>query len=583
MNVERSGVVFSILSSIFFLIVLLNPLSAFGTDVSEAISEDVTWAKADSPFVVTADIVVAESATLTIEPGVKVSFDEGKKLEVAGTLVAQGTVDDQIFFTSSKDVPSAGDWTGISFIDSSADAQFEGENYQSGSTIEYCVVEFAEKGISVNSASPYIFRNLIRKNFLGLDFMSNAASIVKGNEIYSNTGAGVDHTGGMNIIIASPTIKLNTFKNNGGSKAGAITYFGTGELMIDDCHFKDNQSTGGGTITLLDGSLNISGSNFINNTGYAIYNKSQEDSIAKGCYWGTQEAALIGEMIYDSNDDSQYGTVDFSESLSAENTVAGSNFDFKGTLQIKVQNIFTSDPIQGATITSTAFQTSETTDVNGDFDINVTSGTISLIISADEYSTSDPISVVIESGETKSIIINLVPLNVQISGIIRDGLTKGELSGVSVVMDNLEPVVTETNGTFAFENITPEEDQTLTVSHADYVQVKIDLNAVSDKTMTYDIYLTPISKIYDPINLSSGWNFISLNNFKAITVLSAFGDDLIKIASVWIWSGNTWKVYLPQESDNGEAYAAAKGFDFLDEIPKNSGIWVNVSESFTLD
>jgi predicted outer membrane repeat protein len=582
MSLERNGGVFFILSSIFFLIVLLNPLSASGTDVSEAIYEDVTWAKADSPFVVTADIVVEESATLTIEPGVTVTFNEGKKLEVAGTLVAQGTVDEQIYFTSSQDDPAAGDWKGIFFIDSSVDAQFEDNNYQSGSIIEYCVVEFAEKGISVDSASPYIFRNFIRKNILGLQFTSNAASIVEDNEIYSNSGTGEAHTGGMNILAASPIIKLNTFKNNSGKKAGAITYFGGGALMIDDCLFKDNQSTGGGAITCLDGSLKISGSNFINNTGYAIYNKSQEDSIATGCYWGTQEDSAIAEMIYDGNDDLQYGTVDFSESLAAENTEAGSNLGFKGTLQIKVQNIFTSDPIQGATLTSTAFQTSETTDVNGDFTISITPGTVSLIISADGYSTSDPVSVVIESGETNSIVINLVPLNVQISGIIRDGLTKVELSDASVDLDNFETVVTGADGTFAFESVSPEDNQTLIVSHADYVQVMTTLNAVSDQTMTYDIYLTPVSKIYNTLNLSSGWNLVSLNNFKDMKISSVFGDDLTKINSMWTWSDSSWKVYLPQEDDNGDAYAESKGFDILDDIPKNSGIWINANESFTL-
>jgi hypothetical protein len=582
MSLERNGGVFSTLSTIFFLIVLLNPLSAFGTDVSEAIYEDITWAKADSPFVVTADIVVDESATLTIEPGVKVTFNEGKKLEVAGTLVAQGTVDNQIHFTSSQDVPAAGDWKGILFINSSVDAQFEGENYQSGSIIEYCVVEFAEKGITVDNASPYIFRNFIRNNILGLEFTSNAASTVEDNEIYSNTGAGGDQTGGMTILAASPIIKSNTFKNNSGSKAGAIKYYGDDALMIEDCVFKDNQSTGGGAITCLEGSLNISGSNFINNTGYAIFNKSLEDSIATGCYWGTQEGSAIAEMIYDFYDDLQYGAVDVSEPLAAENTDAGSSFEFEGILEITVQNIFTSDPIQGATLTSTAFQTSETTDINGDLNMSIQPGTISLIISADGYTTTDPVSVVIASGETKPIVIKLVPLNVQISGIIRDGLTKLELSDVSVALDNFDPVVTGADGTFAFESVSPEEDQTLIVSHDDYVQVVTTLNALSDQTMTYDIYLTPLSKIYNLLNLSSGWNLVSLNNFKASNISSVFGEDLAKISSVWAWSDSNWKVYLPQEDDNGDAYAESKGFDILDEIPKNSGIWVNANESFTL-
>jgi hypothetical protein len=61
------------------------------------------------------DLVVSPKGTLTLEKGVTLRFRAGKELSVAGTLLAKGTADAPVTFTSAASAPAAGDWNGILF------------------------------------------------------------------------------------------------------------------------------------------------------------------------------------------------------------------------------------------------------------------------------------------------------------------------------------------------------------------------------------------------------------------------------------------------------------------------------------
>ncbi|MCX6753219.1 MAG: hypothetical protein NTW62_02660 [Candidatus Nomurabacteria bacterium] len=102
------------------------------TNVTDDISENITWNIVGSPYVVQNDIFIFSGATLTIEPGVIVKFANHSSLNVAGNIIANGTVNNQIIFTSINDdsvggdtnedldmtIPQASDWSGFYFIDS---------------------------------------------------------------------------------------------------------------------------------------------------------------------------------------------------------------------------------------------------------------------------------------------------------------------------------------------------------------------------------------------------------------------------------------------------------------------------------
>jgi hypothetical protein len=88
--------------------------SSLSTNVGGTIETDTTWTPANSPYIMTSDVVVPAGRTLTIEPGVVVKGKVDTELRIAGTLNAEGTETTPITFTSSID--SGGEqWSGLVF------------------------------------------------------------------------------------------------------------------------------------------------------------------------------------------------------------------------------------------------------------------------------------------------------------------------------------------------------------------------------------------------------------------------------------------------------------------------------------
>ena len=89
------------------------------------------WTEDASPIHVIGTVTVPEGDTLIVEPGVDVRFDPDTRLMVDGTLIAVGTDEDSVRFTSALDEPEPGSWRGL-FVNG---------------LMDYCVVEFAQTGI----------------------------------------------------------------------------------------------------------------------------------------------------------------------------------------------------------------------------------------------------------------------------------------------------------------------------------------------------------------------------------------------------------------------------------------------------
>jgi len=76
------------------------------------ISTDTVWTKDASPYVVYDDVSLDSGATLTIEAGTVVKFEESRYLEVFGKLVVNGTASEKVSFTSLYDDTILGDTDG---------------------------------------------------------------------------------------------------------------------------------------------------------------------------------------------------------------------------------------------------------------------------------------------------------------------------------------------------------------------------------------------------------------------------------------------------------------------------------------
>lgn len=81
------------------------------TSVGGVIATDTTWDRSGSPYLVTSNITIAQSATLRIEPGTVVKLG-GTEILVDGQLLAQGSAADPVVFTSSRDDSAGGDTNG---------------------------------------------------------------------------------------------------------------------------------------------------------------------------------------------------------------------------------------------------------------------------------------------------------------------------------------------------------------------------------------------------------------------------------------------------------------------------------------
>lgn len=96
----------------------------------------------------------------------------------------------------------------------------------------------------------------------------------------SSSGAGVLQYTGTELLVDG-----SAFRNNGANNGGAI--YSKGDLKVADSTFEDNTATYGGAIKMSGGSLDLSGSTFVNNgstkTGPAIaYYSSSADFVDGG-------------------------------------------------------------------------------------------------------------------------------------------------------------------------------------------------------------------------------------------------------------------------------------------------------------
>ncbi len=208
------------------------PEYSFVSKTGEITSDEI-WS---GEIYITGDIIVVEPATLTILPGTKVIFsahsddqhsggevpmdewiaqhdDPTQTLEYAQshcvmdvfTLIARGTPDEMIIFTSDSENPDGADWQHIQV------------GY--GSIVEYCVFEYSRAALDVapdTGGSVIVSNNIMRHNlWAGLAIHENSTTMVTNNTIY--------HSGGHQgiAVLGNPILENNDIRN---CKVGVVIF-----------------------------------------------------------------------------------------------------------------------------------------------------------------------------------------------------------------------------------------------------------------------------------------------------------------------------------------------------------------------
>ncbi len=207
---------------------------ALAASSSYVIQEDTTWSRQGSPYTVSADMMVASGATLTIEPGVTVELDSWVSITVEGTLVARGSSQEPIVLRGVEGADGRVRWGSLIFAEGSVGATYQGlDEYLSGSVLEHCEISDGSRAVAMFGSSP-----LIRECYFHGNYYESDLDVAGGAAIYVDQGS-------------APRISDSTFSGNiaGGTAYGGAIYVDQGSPIIQGNTFTANESVYGAALS----------------------------------------------------------------------------------------------------------------------------------------------------------------------------------------------------------------------------------------------------------------------------------------------------------------------------------------------
>lgn len=214
-----------------------------------------TWYFSEAPYRIQGDILIPPDSTLLIEPGVKVEFMGYFRINVEGTLLAEGTPTDSIIFTVkdttgfSNPLSTTGGWNGIRFFNTS----FENDS----SRIRYCLIEY---GKAIASNWP--------------DNSGGAVCIVNFDKVEishcwvrNNMAAGSEAPSGGAIHLTESNIRLayNRIEHNHAELGGAIQLYNANPTFYHNQIANNSAKQGGGILIFNDSNPTFEGDSIMNN------------------------------------------------------------------------------------------------------------------------------------------------------------------------------------------------------------------------------------------------------------------------------------------------------------------------------
>ncbi|MDP2668250.1 MAG: right-handed parallel beta-helix repeat-containing protein [bacterium] len=218
--------------------VLAASARAAPTYFSGAITSDTTWTEAESPYVASG-VSVATGVTLTLEPGVVVKMNGGS-FAVNGTLIANGTADNKVYFTSIADDSVGGDSNGDGSARAPAPSDWLNIVFNNGSKGELA-------GAVVRYGGDY---HSYQYSFAGIYNLGGDISIT-GSEFYKNAAYGIRQISG------TTTINFSDFHDQ---SIGVKQEGGSVEITNSNLH-----NNSGNAFESNEGNLTVINNNFYNN------------------------------------------------------------------------------------------------------------------------------------------------------------------------------------------------------------------------------------------------------------------------------------------------------------------------------
>jgi len=275
---------------VLFVLIILSA-SHIGAQVATTVSGElrgtINWS---GTILVKGDVTVAKNSQLNIAAGTRVLFSansdqlkEGDdktrcELNIRGILVARGQSLKKIVFSSAAESPRMGDWYGIQLLYSEAN-----------NILEYCHIEYANTGVTVKNSQGLISNSEFRYNFnAGIVTEIKSNPTIRGCIIAENGYAGVVCNLGSTPVLSSNLITQNPI---------GVILFSTSRPNLGSLNNDTDYNPGENRIT--------------NNEQYEIYNHSNQAILAQNNIWGKANNAQIDKILYDFNDNSKYGKIEY--------------------------------------------------------------------------------------------------------------------------------------------------------------------------------------------------------------------------------------------------------------------------------
>jgi hypothetical protein len=347
--------------------------------VGGLITEDITWGDGSpGSYELDFNALVDVGVTLTIEPCTRILMAPDATLQVEGTLMARGTEDCPIVFTSAAEDPMPGDWARVYFTATHGPGVVDESNeYVSGSILEFVEVLYSggvSGAIVIEGAESPVVRdvrvarsssdgialggdrlrldNCVIEDNLGVGVSARTSRSVQvtlyDNIIRRNGGAGVDsgngcciHTGTQiigNVFEANGTglringhgwmVEENDFLHNTGA-AILSNPVGSGD-------YSRNRIIGNGSGTSIgySGSHSYSENVFADNTGLAATSRGRGPHEYQGNHFvrnglvhagPNEEVTLVHNTVQATNSQSAWITFSTTQASTVLSSMTGNN------------------------------------------------------------------------------------------------------------------------------------------------------------------------------------------------------------------------------------------------------------------